>query len=163
MFKKVILWTVYVLIVGILVFGAANRTMAKTDQGLLFGNLDEITSGRGQGNGSMEEYGDYEVADHDEILEEQDWVTLSGQIIAVGSEALEIQTSTAGILEIEGRPLRFALELGYVPGEGNVVVVQGFYENGMFEVATIEDLTIEQVFQLRDTYGKPMWGGGGRN
>lgn len=163
MFKKIMLWTVYVLIVGLLVFGAANRTSAKTDQGLLFGNLDEITSGRGQGNGSTEEYGDYEAADHEEILEEQDWVTLSGQIIAVGSEALEIQTGTAGFLEIEGRPMRFAQELGYVPGEGNEVVVQGFYENGEFEVAMIEDLTTNQIFQLRDNYGKPMWGGRGGN
>jgi len=163
MFKKIILWTVYVLIVGLMVFGAANRTMAKTDQGLLFGNPDEITSGRGQGNGSNEEYGDYEADDHEEILEDQDWVTLSGQIIAVGSEAFEIQTGTAGILEIEGRPMRFALEIGFVPGVGNEVVVGGFYENGEFEVATIEDLTNDQIFQIRDAYGKPMWGGGGRN
>jgi len=166
MFKKVILWTVYVLIVGLLVFGAANRTSAKTDQGILFGNLDEIIDGRGQGNGSAgnsEGYGENEIDDHEEILEEHDWVSFRGQIIAVGVESLEIQTGTAGILEIEGRPLRFAQELGYVPGEGNEVAVQGFYEDGEFEVATIEDLATDQNFQLRDEYGKPMWGGGGRN
>ena len=50
MFKKIILWTVYILIVGLLVFGAANRTSAKTDQGTLFGNVDEIVARRGQGN-----------------------------------------------------------------------------------------------------------------
>ena len=163
MFKKVILWTVYVLIVGLLVFGAANRTSAKTDQGLLFGNLDEIVGGRSQGDGSSEGYGENEDDGHEDILEEQDWASFSGQVISVGVEVLGIQTETAGILEIEGRPLRFALELGYVPGEGNDVVVQGFYENGMFEAATIEDLTNGQVFQLRDNYGKPIWGGGGRN
>ena len=163
MVKKIMLWTVYVLIVGLLVFGAANRTSAKTDQGLLFGNLDEIIGGRGQGNGSTEEYGEYEAADHEEILEEQDWLTLSGQITAVGSEAIEIQTGTAGILEIEGRSWRFSQELGYIPEVGNKVEVQGFYENGEFEVSIIQDLTIDQVFQLRDEYGKPMWGGGGRN
>ncbi len=166
MFKKIILWTIYVLIVGLLVFGAANRTSAKTDQGILFGNLDEIIDGRGQGNfsaSSSEGFGEIEADGHEEILVAQDWISLSGQIIAVGVEALEIQTGTAGILEIEGRPLRFAQELGYVPGEGNEVVVQGFYENGEFEVATIEDLATDQIFQLRDEYGKPMWGGGGRN
>jgi hypothetical protein len=103
LFKKVILWTVYVLIVGLLVFGAANRTSAKTDQGILFGNLDEIIDGRGQGNGSAgnsEGYGENEIDDHEEILEEHDWVSFRGQIIAVGVESLEIQTGTAGILEI---------------------------------------------------------------
>jgi len=84
MVKKIMLWTVYVLIVGLLVFGAANRTSAKTDQGLLIGNPEEIIGGRGQGNGSSVEYGEYEAADHEEVLEQQDWVTLSGQIIAVG-------------------------------------------------------------------------------
>jgi len=163
MVKKIMLWTVYVLIVGLLVFGAANRTSAKTDQGLLFGNLDEITSGRGQGNGSTEEYSEYDAAGHEEILEEQNWVTLNGQIIAVGSEVLEIQTSTAGMLEIEGRSWRFAQELGYVPGEGNEVVVQGLYENGEFEVSIIHDLGSDQIYRLRDDYGKPIWGGGGRN
>ncbi len=163
MVKKIMLWTVYVLIVGLLVFGAANRTLAKTDQGLLIGNPEEIISGRGQGNGSSVEYGEYEAAGHEEVLEQQDWVTLSGQIIAVGSEALEIQTGSAGDLEIEGRSWRFAQELGYVPGEGNEVVVQGFYEYGEFEVSTIHDLATDQIFKLRDEYGKPMWGGGGRN
>lgn len=163
MVKKIMLWTVYVLIVGLLVFGAANRTSAKTDQGLLIGNLEEISGGRGQGNGSSVEVGEYESAGHEEVLEKQDWVSLSGQIIAVGSEALEIQTGTAGILEIEGRSWRFAQELGYFPGEGKEVAVQGFYENGEFEVSIIHDLTTDQIFYLRDEYGKPMWGGGGRN
>ena len=78
---------------------------------------------------------------------EQDWVSFSGQIITVGGEVLEIQTGTGGILEIAGRPLRFAQEIGFIPGEGNEVVVQGFYENGEFEVATIEDLATDQIFQ----------------
>ena len=166
MFKKVVLWIGYVLIVGLLIFGAANRTSAKMDQGLLFGNSNEVFVARGQGNnssGSNEGYDEFEADDHDEIVEEQDWMVLKGQIVNITSEALEIQTITAGILEIEGRSWRFVQELGYVPMEGNQLVVQGFYENGEFEVATIQDLTNEQVFQIRDESGRPMWGGGGRN
>ena len=166
MFKKVILWTVYALIVGLLIFGAANRTSAKTDQGLLFGNLNEVFVERGQGNsssGRIEGYGELEIDDHEEIIKEQDWVVLNGQIINISSEALEIETKTAGILEIEGRPWRFVQELGYVPEEGNELIVQGFYENGEFEVVTIQDLTADQIFQVRDESGRPMWGGGGRN
>lgn len=166
MIKKIALWIVYILIVGLLVFGAANRTSAKTDQGLLFGNIEEIVSGRGQASGGSDNYdenGSYEASDHDEILEEHDWVSMSGKITSVGAEALEVQTGTDGVLEIEGRTWRFAQELGYVPVEGNEVIVSGFYENGEFEVATIQDLTTDQTFTLRDAYGKPMWGGGGRN
>ena len=166
MVKKIALWAAYILIVGLLVFGAANRTSAKTDQGILFGNMDEIVSGRGQatgGTGNYDETGNFESSDHEEILEEQDWVSYSGQITSIGAEALEIQTEAAGILGIEGRPWRFAQELGYDPLEGNEVLVQGFYENGEFEVSIINDLSIDQIFRLRDEYGKPMWGGGGRN
>lgn len=166
MFKKIVLWTVYALIVGLLIFGAANRTSAKTDQGLLFGNLTEVFEERGQGNNSSginESHGELETDDHEEIIKEQDWVALNGQITNISSEALEIETKTAGILEIEGRSWRFAQELGYVPVEGNELVVQGFYENGEFEVVTIQDLSADQIFQIRDESGRPMWGGGGRN
>ena len=102
MVKKIMLWTVYVLIVGLLVFGAANRTLAKTDQGLLIGNPEEIISGRGQGNGSSVEYGEYEAAGHEEVLEQQDWVTLSGQIIAVGSELLRSKPALPEIWKLRG-------------------------------------------------------------
>ena len=166
MFKKITLWTVYFLIVGLLIFGAANRTSAKTDQGFLFGNSNEVFVERGQGNNSSgrnEGYGEFEADDHDEIIGEQDWVVLSGQITNISSDNLEIQTVTAGILEIEGRSWRFVQELGYVPVEGNELVVQGFFENGEFEVSIIQDLTADQDFRIRDEYGRPMWGGGGSN
>ncbi len=166
MFKKLILWTVYALIVGLLIFGAANRTAAKTDQGLLFGTSNEVFGERGQGNNGSsgkEGYGDFEADDHEGIIEGQDWVVLSGQITRISSDTLEIQTITAGILEIEGRSWRFVRELGYVPLEGNELVVQGFYENGEFELSIIQDLTADQVFQIRDESGRPMWGGGRNN
>ena len=163
MIKKIALWTVYVLIVGLLVFGAANRTSAKTDQVLLFGNQGEIADGRGRGSfgsGDDDKVGEFEAEDHDESPEDQDWVSLSGLIVFVGADVLEIQTGTSGILEIEGRSYRFVQELGYLPVEGNEVVVRGFYENGEFEVGVIQDLTDNLTFQLRDEYGRPMWGGG---
>ena len=86
MVKKVMLWTVYVLIVGLLVFGAANRTSAITEQGILFGNVEEIFDGRGQGNGSSgssEGYGENEANGHEEILKEHDWAELIGIIRSV--------------------------------------------------------------------------------
>lgn len=163
MVKKILLWAGYVLIVGLLVFGAANRTAAKSGQEPLIGNLNEAFTGRGEGvdrSGQAEGYDEYETNDHEEIIKKQDWVILSGQIVKVSSESLEIQTGSTGILEIEGRTWRYLQELGYVPGELNEVVVMGFYENGEFEVSSIQDLTAELAFQIRDEYGRPMWGGG---
>ncbi len=166
MFKKIMLWTVYVVIVGLLIFGAVNRTSAKADQGILFGKTDEINDGRGRGNNGSDNFiksGEMTEAAHEEISEEQDWGSLSGQIIIVSPEALEIQTGSAGILEISGRSWRFAQELGYFPEEGNEVTVEGFYENGEFEVSTILDLSTGQIFLLREDSGRPLWSGGGRN
>lgn len=163
MFKKIMMWTIYAGIVGLLIFGAANRTLAKTDQGLLLGGADDFSREGGRGNGGSGNGGqsvDAGITDPEVNLVEYDWVSLSGQIIHVDSEVLEIQTRTVGILEIEGRSWRFVQELGYVPMEGNELVVQGFYENGEFEVSTMEDLTANQLFQLRDESGRPLWGGG---
>jgi len=158
MVKKIALWAVYVLIVGLLVFGAANRTSAKTDQGILFGNMDEIVSGRGQATGvtgNYDENGNFESSDHEEILEEQDWVSYSGQITSIGAEALEIQTGVAGILEIEGRPWRFAQELGYDPLEGNEVMVQDFMKMESSRYLSLTTFLLTKFLNCGTSTGNP--------
>ena len=59
MFKKIILWTLYAGLTGILIFGAANRTSAKIGEVVPRENADLVNyqaqrgQGRGQGdNGS---------------------------------------------------------------------------------------------------------------
>ncbi|NQS91813.1 MAG: hypothetical protein HQ574_05330, partial [Chloroflexi bacterium] len=136
MIKKILIWTVYAVIVGVLIFGAANRTAAKTDLGVLFGKSDtfveEVQRQGGSGNfGRSSESGE---PDHDEITEEHDWVSFSGQVTIVDYSALEVQTENEGILEISGRSWSFAQELGYFPEVGNEIILNGFFENGEFEV-----------------------------
>lgn len=163
MLKKIIMWSIYGAIVGLLIFGAANRTAAKTDQEILFGkSVDTTVEGqRKSGSGNTEISSEFGDADHVENPDEHDWTNLSGQIILVDSRTMEVQTESHGILEISGRSWRFALESGYLPDLGNDVILDGFFENGEFEVSTIQDLNNGEIVFLRDGSGHPLWNGGG--
>ena len=162
MFKKIIMWTIYAMIVGLLIFGAANRTAAKTDQDILFGRSDGVTkNGQGRGGyGNVEQSSDFGDADHEENPVGHDWVSISGQIILVDGRMLEVLIENDGVLEISGRSWRFAQESGYLPEVGNEVILDGFFENGAFEVSAIQDISAGQVVFLRDESGHPLWAGG---
>ena len=162
MIKKIFMWIVYAAIVGLLIFGAANRTAAKMDQGVLFGRSEDITEDgqRRGGSGNSEISGDFGDVDHEENPVEHDWVSLNGQIILVDLRALEVLTEKYGILEISGRSWRFAQESGYLPDLGNEVILDGFFEIGEFEVSSIQDLSAGQIVFLRDEFGHPLWNGG---
>ena len=182
MLKKILVWTLYAALVGILIFGAVNRTAAKTDQDSShlvqpgvgagegqardgFGNngqsggtsKNDQSDGNGfngQTNGSGEER-------QQSNLEEHDWVVLTGTIVEFNSDSLWVQSENSGNLGISGRAWRFAQESGYHPAVGNEVKLNGFYENGEFEVSSIEDLTSGQTILLREDTGRPLWSGGG--
>ena len=162
MIKRIFMWIVYGAIVGLLIFGAANRTAAKTDQNTLFGRADVIAEDdqRRGGSGNPESSSEFGYTDHEENPEEHDWVSLNGQIILVDGRILEVQSESYGILEISGRSWRFAQAAGYLPAAGNEVILDGFFENGEFEVSTIQDLSAGQIVFLRDESGHPLWNGG---
>ena len=178
MFKKIMLWTVYVVVVGLLIFGAVNRTSAKIGDDN-FGERNISSSrqsfsggqGNGQGgNGSDEQGGRGAVnssGSEQATLsegEDHDWTTLSGTITSFSTEDLQIEISGSNedMIEVAGQAWRLVQELGYFPEEGNEVTVEGFYENGEFEVSTILDLSTGQIFLLREDSGRPLWSGGGR-
>ena len=181
MIKKIFLWTVFASFVGLLVFGAVNRTAAKVDhdrdQSLkverelekeqspnspgnnrLGGNSD---NNRQQGNS-----GNIKQADESrEYLTESnpknhDWMALAGTIDEVDSSRLWIKKDDSVIMEITGRAWRFAQESGYIPAVGNEIELDGFYEDGEYKPAVIRDLTTGQAFLLRDESGHPLWSGG---
>ncbi len=159
MIKKIIMWTIYAGIVGLLVFGAVNRTSAKTDQGVLFGKPAaeaETAQGRG-GTSSSVQTNDFNDADHAENPEEHDWVELGGIITEFDSRSLIILTEGAGELELAGRAGRFILETGYLPSVGQQVWLSGFYESGEFKIANFQDLKTGQIVLVRDNSGQPLW------
>ena len=153
------MWTVYAGIVGLLVFGAVNRTSAKTDQGVLFGGSDEAAEfgqgGRGEGNlGQSNEFG---ITDHEENPEEQDWADFVGTIVEFDSKTLIIHTDSEGELELSGRAWRYILGTGYLPSVGREVWLSGFYENGEYKIASFQDLITGEVVLVRNDSGQPLW------
>ena len=161
MIKKIIVWTVYAGVVGLLIFGAVIRTEAKTGEDI-FQNVrgagDTIVSGdeyetNGASSGKGEEIRQAENEDHD-------WTVLEGIVSRLDIESLWIETLEGELLEITGRAWSFSLEAGFQPLIGDQVMMEGFFENGEFEVSEIHNLTTGGVLQVRDETGRPLWSGG---
>lgn len=159
MIKKYILWTTYAVIVGLLVFGAVNRTAAKSDQGVLVGRpaaADQKIQGEG-GSWNSDRNGDVDNVEHEEIPTDHDWVEISGVVLAFDSRTLVIQADYVGELEIAGRAWRFIQESGYLPVVGNKVILNGFYENDEYKIANLRDINSEEIVMIRDVAGHPLW------
>ena len=173
MFKKIMVWTIYAGVVGLLIFGAVIRTEAKTGQNILDpessqerenivpndkGAGDPIGSGEGYGrkktlSGEGEDYRQAETVDHD-------WTGISGTGTSLTAESLWIHQSDDEMLEIAGRAWRFIQESGFVVSPGDQIGLEGFFENEEFKVSMIWNLTTDTDLQIRDDSGRPLWGGG---
>jgi len=183
MLKKILTWIAFTGFIGLMVFGAVNRTSAKTDRNLSkpirseegsepvqakdgSGNKSQtVGSGRnGQSDGSGS---NGQVVDHGEDLheitpEDNNRLVLTGSIIELDSSSLTIQLEDAEILVIEGRGWRYTAESGYSPDVGNNVKVTGFFEDGEYKVSVIQDLSSGQSYTLRGETGRPLWSGAGK-
>ena len=180
MIKKIILWTLYAAFIGILIFGAINRTTAKIgdDDSLQTGNAAEREAA---GNSESEEHGSAygqkdiatpqpdESANYEENKHEShetakhEWVTLTGTISSIISRGMTVAATDGQHPEVTRHPWRFALERGFTPQVGDQVTLDGFYEDGKFEIAVITDLTNGQTVYLRDEAGHPLWAASGGN
>ena len=167
MFKKIILWTLYAGLTGILIFGAANRTSAKIGEVVPRENADLVNyqaqrgQGRGQGdNGSGQSLiGD----DHkDSALGENEdhvWASFTGVIFSFSTEEMQVVMDSGETIYVADRAWRFALEGGFDPHSGDQVVLRGFFEEGAFETGEINNLSTGQVVVIRDEFGRPLWAG----
>jgi hypothetical protein len=183
MIKRILLWTVFTGFVGLLVFGAVNRTAAKVDHDSNQYIRTEEGSGKeqprdGSGNTGLgsnsgnnrqqgktrniKEEGSSREDLNDSNPEDHHWLVLTGTIYEVNSSSIRIRQDDKVIVEISGRAWRFAQESGYIPEVENDVELDGFYEDGEFKPAVIMDLTSGQVVLLRDESGHPLWSGGNR-
>lgn len=174
MLKKIVLAVVLIGLVGLLVLGAVNRTLAKaaTDEGYGNGQGTGIGNGGGQGNGggrgqgnggsqdtgSNQAYGDGTGTGQAQVDE---WLTLTGAVTAVDADLLAVDTAGGEVL-VENRGWWYAQEQGFAARVGDQVTLTGFYENDAFEVGQIDNLTTGQSVTLRDQDGRPMWAGRGR-
>ncbi len=167
MFKKIILWTLYAGLTGILILGAVNRTSAKIGEavpGENAGSVDyQSRGGQGSGQGNNGSGQSLDGDDHEDsgLGENEDhvWVSLTGAISSISTEEMQVIIDSGEIISVADRAWRFALEQGFDPLSGDQVVLRGFFEEGAFEMAEINNLTTGQVVVLRDEFGRPLWAG----
>ena len=178
MLKKIIVGLVSVGTLAVLIVGGVNRTIAKTTDEYGTGNrsgggqnirsestVDAIDAGgtgqgRRAGGNRQAEAGSEPLV----LAEEQftELVTLQGSIASVDlAEAVLINTESGQIV-LEGRALSFAVSQGFTAQEGDEMLLAGFYEGTDFEIVQLTNQTSQQVIQLREASGRPLWAGGGR-
>jgi hypothetical protein len=192
MLKKIVLGTLFIGLIGVLVVGAAARTLDRTErvveaQGYGYGH-DEVgeceegesgqghghgkgevseceASGSGQGRGGYGRQGS-EDAPGDQTgtgqADVEGWLTLQGTIVSVDPNALVAQIDSGQQVTVENRAWWFAQEQGFSAQVGDQVMLIGFYEGDHFEVGRIENATNGQTVRLRDENGRPLWAGRGR-
>lgn len=161
MFKTILKWSIYAGVVGLLIFGAVIRTEAKTGE-TIFQNVrgagETAVSGNGSGrNGSSSGVGEGILQVENE---DHDWIDLEGTVSDLDVESLWVETLEGELLEITGRAWSFSLEAGFQPSIGDLVMLEGFFENGEYEVSAIHNLTSGVIMQVRDETGRPLWAGG---
>jgi hypothetical protein len=57
------------------------------------------------------------------------------------------------------RSWRYAMDKGFVPKVGDQLTLNGFYENGEFEVGVLTNEASGDMLRIRDKTGAPMWSG----
>jgi len=178
MLKKTLLAVLFVGLIGLLVFGAVNRTLAKMGSGESYGgghgNGQADLAGGGQsygqaglgsgGQGNGQGYGQGEglplpLGEGQAVVDE--WLTLTGAVTAADADLLVVDTA-GGEAIVENRGWWYAQEQGFVAQVGDQVTLTGFYEGDAFEVGRIDNLTTGQTVTLRDENGRPLWAGRGR-
>ncbi len=184
MVKKILKWTIYAGIVGLLIFGGVIRTQAKAGQepakagtGLEAGipvSLDQEGKGTGgwsrdgdenssrSGGGSGRNGSSSGASEELHLAEEEDheWIQLSGVVASLDAESLWIETDEGESLEITGRAWIFIQEAELTFTGADEVELEGFFENDEFEVSSIRNLTRAYFLQIREDSGRPLWSGG---
>ena len=182
MFKRIVLGTLLIGLIGVLVAGAIIRTVDKTEnvaearglgRGQSIGEAGEaVTQGQGQGQGrgrsaqgtgigQTEATADRLYPNYDESPEEMELyegtVLLSpatgGDLVVMTDAGQEITVGTGpGYME----------EQGFTLQAGERLQVLGYWEDNELKAAQITRLQDGQTIALRDELGRPAWSGSGR-
>ena len=172
MIRKLILGVLFVGLMGLLIFGAVNRTIAKSGTPLANGlNRDtqveqsmaneEVAMNEGYGRG-----GTGQGRNTSDINANRTYPLavsfIEGRVESVTNEALVVITQDGNTVVVEGRPWRFVREMGYTLQVNEQVRITGFNEDGEFKVVTLTRVGGGEAFQLRDeSSGRPFWAGDG--
>lgn len=186
MLKKIVVGVIVTLLSGGLIYGAINRTQARSDQASSekpsrqYANRNELlessTAERGERSGQNNQRGfgqgvDGRGSQVEKIVrpggneqagaaEVSEWVSVFGTVLEVSEEAILVLTDQGDELVIEGMTLRYTQEQGFYTSVGNQIRLTGFYENEAFEIREIVDLSSGLVVVIREESGRPLWAGG---
>jgi RNase P/RNase MRP subunit p29 len=149
MLKKMSLWSLYAAFLGLLLAGAAYRTSVK---------LAESGQEQHRGNTSRNQPGS-EAIIRQVDQHNHDRVGLEGNVVGISKQSLSIQLANGQVLEISRRAWRYAQHVGFIAQSGDLLRLEGFYENGNFEVTRMTNLHNAQSVILRDENDHPLWSG----
>jgi hypothetical protein len=181
MVNKIIVGILVSAMSAVLVVGAINRTNAKNEQAIADGPKQvnrgnsqveiaegekdrsgqrESSEGNRHGQGRSGETQEDRDANSQGNAQASEWVSIEGVVMSIDDEVIAIQTLNRDEFILEGRPLRFALEQGFLPVIGEKLELIGFYEGTEFELGTIINLETNLEYSLREESGRPLWAGG---
>ena len=86
--------------------------------------------------------------------------TIQGVVISSDSEIL-VRTAEGEEVLVGLGQAWYREQAGFAVAVGDQVSVVGFYEEGEFKAATIENTTTGETITLRDATGRPAWSGQG--
>ncbi|MDK2981261.1 MAG: hypothetical protein PWQ55_1608 [Chloroflexota bacterium] len=183
MLKKIAMGIVLAGISGGLIYGAAYRTALRAETGAGGGNYaagsrgnaqgrelqefqaDDRLTGSGRGNGQGRQGSGSSRADSAGVglAQVQEIEVIEGTVSLVDADQLIVMDADGSQTSVENRAWWYASEAGFSANSGDEIRLTGFYDEGVFETITLENLTQGISVQLREESGRPLWAGGGRN
>jgi hypothetical protein len=183
MIKKIILGVVVAGMSAGLIYGGIYRTIARADNNerTSQSQKDQLNNrqtsdikgqewggqGENRNNSKNEQTGlETQLSSKQAIHVEEsvDLVSFNGTVTEVDENKLIILNEESDEIIIENRPWWFATEAGFFAEIGDSIHVNGFYETTEeFEVSYIQNLTKGIETQIRESNGRPLWAGNGRD
>lgn len=155
MIKKIFVGTLLAIFFLLLVLGAVNRTVAKTQENEPLALSENQNTSLDHSSSS-----EFDVEQYQEPID--NWVTLSGVVDSVSSNRWTIALADGSSIEIKGQVLRFLNESGFSINVGDHLNLIGFYETDLFEIGQIENVTQKFNATIRDEFGRALWSGRSR-
>ncbi len=175
MIQKIITGIFLVAMVGAMVAGGVALIRQGSEEHIA-GNHGQVERAVIAGNGQAQTRGPHVPAVENEFVQpgqgtgqwqniqpyasHAEWQSISGTVI----ETVELVIETAGgeRMQIGLGPSHYREAQGFVLKVGDQVNVSGYWEDGEFKAAQVENVSSGQIITLRDTSARPMWSGQGQ-
>ena len=139
-------------------YAAGNEVPPQDGTGYGFG-IGTSDSAYGKGVGGQPEDAPADGTG-DGIADVDEWLTYDATVNSTDSLLWVVTLEDGTVIEIDGRTLSYVTDLGFTVNPGDSLVIVGFFEDGIFEVGQIENLTSGDSVVIRDEDGTPLWAGG---